>query len=115
MPATFEYKVTMRVRGDGSLPRGESTQAIKDWFATEGVLEAWAVGVEYVGVELPTSPEVDERAQYVPQRHAKPIDSHTVDRAVYMFHQPRHLKFEFDDEPPRPMTAFVPYDDGADN
>ena len=115
MPAMFEYKVSMRVKGDGSLPLAVDAQGVKDWYATEGVLEVEDLAIEYVGVELPKAPKVDERAQYVPQRHAKPIDSHTVDRAVYMFHQPRHLKLEFDDEPPRPMTAFVPYDDGADN
>lgn len=116
MPVTFLYKIEMEVETDGTSPEFRPELFVK-WLTGPTLINITRIGFKYVGHAMPTN-EIwnppDERAQYVPERHAKPIDSRTVLNYDQNY-QPKHLKLEFDDEPPRPMTAFVPYDDGADN
>ena len=98
MPATHEYKVEMRVRGDGTLPLSDTTQAIKDWFTTDGVLKAWAIAFEYVGVELPKAPKLDEQVYEAEQAmyRARHLANRSELSTPNTNYQPRHLDYQID-------------------
>lgn len=91
MPATHEFKLTMKIRGNGSSTPSDETQSIKNWFASDGVMEAWGFALEYVETQLPKSP--DQEVYDVEQSiyRARHLNPGPLVNALSSDYQPRHL------------------------